>query len=191
MRGGSSRARRTGGNLNTDRFHRLFFALWPDDDFRATLAPQLAMLRPDGAGRAQSPAQWHVTLEFLGSVSSSRMAAAVEAAAAVKTGSFEVVFDTVEHWRRPEVLCLVACEVPEPLAALVAQLRAGLAARGFEPERRAFRAHLTLARKVATAVAVPSFEPIRWPARDFALVESVTDRAGSRYLPLERWPLAD
>jgi 2'-5' RNA ligase len=131
-----------------------------------------------------------VTLEFLGSVSSSRMAAAVEAAAAVTTGSFEIVFDTVEHWRRPEVLCLVAREVPEPLAALVAQLRAGLAARGFEPERRAFRAHLTLARKVVTAVAVPPFEPIRWPARDFALVESVTDRAGSRYLPLERWSFA-
>jgi 2'-5' RNA ligase len=132
-----------------------------------------------------------VTLEFLGSVASARMAAAIDAAAAVQAGSCEVLFDKVEHWRRPEVLCLVASEVPPSLVALVSQLRSGLAARGFEPEHRTFRAHLTLARKVARAVVVPAFEPIRWPAREFALVESVTDRAGSRYLPLERWPLAD
>jgi 2'-5' RNA ligase len=175
---------------SADRFHRLFFALWPDDALRQSLAPRMAELRLDGAGRAQTPAQWHVTLEFLGSVPSSRLAAVIDAAAAVRAGSFEVVFDKVEYWRRPEVLCLVARDVPESLAALVAQLRAGLAAGGFKPERRAFRAHLTLARKVARAVEMPAFEPIRWPARDFALVESVTDRAGSRYLPLAQWPLA-
>lgn len=137
------------------------------------------------------PEQWHVTLEFLGSVPGTRVAAAGEAAATVRAGSFEVLFDSVEHWRRPGVLCLVAREVPAPLASLVTQLRRALAARDFETEHRAFRAHLTLARKVAKPVAMPSFEPIRWPARDFVLVESVTDRVGSRYLPRERWPLAD
>jgi RNA 2',3'-cyclic 3'-phosphodiesterase len=132
-----------------------------------------------------------VTLEFLGSVAAARMEAAREAAAGVRAEPFELVFDAVEHWRRPEVLCLVANEIPAPLAALVTGLRSALAAAGFEPEHRAYRAHLTLARKVATAVAIPAFEPIRWPARDFALVESVTDRAGPRYLPLERWRLID
>jgi 2'-5' RNA ligase len=135
--------------------------------------------------------QWHVTLEFLGSVAAARVADASGAAAVVRAAPFEVVFDAVEHWRRPEVLCLVAHEMPAPLGSLVAQLRTALGARGFEPEQRPFRAHLTLARKVRSAVAVPPFEPVRWPARDFALVESVTDRAGSRYLPTERWPLRD
>ncbi len=132
-----------------------------------------------------------MTLVFLGSVPASRLALVGEAASLVRAGPLEIVFDTVEHWRRPEVLCLVAREVPAPLASLVSQLRSALAARGFATEHRGFRAHLTLARKVASAAAMPSFEPIRWPAREFALVESVTDRAGSHYLPRERWPLID
>jgi 2'-5' RNA ligase len=191
MGGGSKCHRRTGGHLNAERFHRLFFALWPDDDLRAALAPQLAPLLAACCGRAQAPAQWHVTLEFLGSVPAARMAAASEAASMVRAGPLEIVFDTVEHWRRPEVLCLVAREVPVPLVSLVSQLRSTLAARGFPTEHRVFRAHFTLARKVVKAAAVPAFGPIRWPARDFALVESVTDRAGSRYHPLARWQLVE
>jgi 2'-5' RNA ligase len=64
-------------------------------------------------------------------------------------------------------------------------------ARDFKAERRAFRAHLTLSRKVTGTVTVPPFEPIPWPAREFALLESITDRAGSRYLALARWPLVE
>lgn len=174
-----------------ERFRRLFFALWPDDALRTVLAPRLAELQPrgHGAGRPQSPAQWHVTLEFLGSVPAAGVSAAEAAAASVRAESFELVFDAIEHWRRPEVLCLVARDLPSPLGSLVSQLRAALAERGFEPERRAYRAHLTLARKVARPVMVPSFEPVRWPAQDFALIESVTDRAGSRYTPLAHWLL--
>jgi len=132
-----------------------------------------------------------VTLEFLGSVPASRMALASEAASMVRAGPLEIVFDTVEYWRRPEVLCLVAREVPAPLASLVSQLRSALAARGFATEQRVFRAHFTLARQVVNAAAAPPFEPIRWPARDFALVESVSDRAGSRYRSRARWSLID
>ena len=176
---------------DAERFRRLFFALWPDDALRSTLAPRLAELQPGGrgAGRPQSPAQWHVTLEFLGPVPAARLSAAEGAAASVRAAPFELVLDTVEHWRRPEVLCLTARIAPAPLVSLVTQLRGALAERGFEPERRAYRAHLTLARKVTHAVDVPVFQPIHWPALDFALVESVTDRAGSRYTPLERWRL--
>ena len=176
---------------NGERFRRLFFALWPDDALRAALAPRLAELQPadHDAGRPQSPSQWHVTLEFLGPVPAARVSLAEAAAAAVRAEPFELEFDAIEHWRRPEVLCLVARDLPSPLGSLVSQLRAALAERGFEPERRAYRAHLTLARKVARAVVVPGFEPIRWPAQDFALIESVTDRAGSRYMPLGHWSL--
>jgi 2'-5' RNA ligase len=174
-----------------ERCHRLFFALWPGEPLRIALAPRLRALQPQGAGRPQSPQQWHVTLEFLGPVPASRVAAAQAAAAAVRAGPFELVFDAVEHWRRPEVLCLVAGEVPPALDGLVRDLRAGLAAHGFEPDRRAFRAHLTLARKLQRPVPVAPFEPLRWPADEFALVESVTERTGSRYTPLAGWPLAD
>ena len=136
-----------------ERTHRLFFALWPGEPLRTALAPRIRALQPAGIGRAQRPDQWHVTLEFLGSVPASRVAAARDAATLVHASPSELRFDAVEFWRRPEVLCLVAREVPPPLADLVAQLRAALAAQGFEPETRPFRAHVTLARKVTQPVA--------------------------------------
>ena len=172
-----------------ERQHRLFFALWPSDMLRSALAPLICALQPPGVGRPQRPDQWHVTLEFLGSVPASRVAAARDAAAQVRASPCDIVFDAVEYWRRPEVLTLVARELPPPLGSVVDQLRGALAARGFEPESRPFRAHMTLARKVTHPVTLGTFEPLRWPVADFALVESVTDRTGSVYTPLATWNL--
>jgi len=172
-----------------ERQHRLFFALWPNAALRSTLAPRIRALQPPGVGRPQRPDQWHVTLEFLGSVPASRVASARDAAAQVHAAPCTIVFDAVEFWRRPEVLTLVARELPPPLEGLVCQLRAALASRGFEPESRPFRAHLTLARKVTHPVSPVTFAPLTWPATDFALVESITDRSGSVYTPLAGWNL--
>lgn len=172
-----------------ERSHRLFFAVWPSDDLRAALAPQIHALQPDGVGRPQRPDQWHVTLEFLGSVPASRVAAAREAAAQVRATSCEIRFDAVEYWRRPGVLCLLARTLPPSLDGLVQQLRSSLGEHGFQPESRPFRAHLTLARKVTHPVTPVQFAPLQWPVTDFALVESITDRSGSIYTPLATWPL--
>jgi len=172
-----------------ERQHRLFFASWPDDGLRSALAPGIRALQPAGVGRPQRPDQWHVTLQFLGSVPASRVARAREAAAQVRALPCEIVFDGVEFWRRPEVLTLVARELPPPLGSLVSRLRAALASLGFQPESRPFRAHLTLARKVTDPVLPVKFEPLRWPVTDFALVESITDRSGSVYTPLASWTL--
>jgi len=177
------------GTARPERTHRLFFALWPGDELRAALAPGLRALQPPEVGRPQRPDQWHVTLEFLGSVPAARVAAVRIAAAQARAAPCELRFDAVEYWRRPEVLCLVARELPLPLGSLVGQLRGALAAQGFETETRPFKAHLTLARKVHHPVRLPPFEPLCWPVADFALVESITDRAGSVYTPLESWPL--
>lgn len=176
--------------MNADTPRRLFFALWPGEEQRAALAPRLQALQPTGHGRPQGPGQWHVTLVFLGSVPEARLAAARAAAADVRAAPFELVFDAVEYWQRPAVSCLVAGQSPPALEALVAQLRAGLAARGFGIEQRPFRAHLTLARKVTRPPPAGPCEPLLWPAAAFALVESVTERSASRYQPLGHWPLA-
>lgn len=178
-----------GGHARPERLHRLFFASWPGDALRESLAPRIRSLQPDGLGRPQRPDQWHVTLEFLGPVPASRVAVAREAAAQVRAAPCEIVFDAVEFWRRPEVLCLVARVLPPALGSLVEQLRTSLAGRGFEPESRPFRAHLTLARKVEHPLGPVTFEPLVWPVADFALVESITDRSGSIYTPLTTWRL--
>jgi RNA 2',3'-cyclic 3'-phosphodiesterase len=169
---------------------RLFFALWPADDARHRLTRALRDLVAGGAGRPQRPDQWHVTLEFLGDVPESRLRAVLDAGAAAADGASpcEVEFDRLEHWKRPAVLCLAAGSVPEPLVALVQALRSELQLRGFTPETRAFRPHLTLMRGVAQAPPPAVVEPQRWVVRKVSLVESVTDREGARYVELAAWP---
>lgn len=168
---------------------RLFFALWPTDVLRAELAARLPPLLAGSDGRAQRPDQWHVTLEFLGDVAAERLPLVRAAAGEVTADPFDVTFDSVALWRRAQVLCLEASATPAPLSSLLLQLRAALAARGFDPERRPFRPHVTLARKVASASPGPLTHAIVWPAESFALVKSVTGPAGSRYEPLDWWNL--
>ena len=115
---------------------RLFFALWPGPDALVAATAAVHRLVPPGTGRPQRPDQLHLTLEFLGGVPEARLGSVLEAGEAVAGSAtpFEIVLDRLEHWQRPQVLCLTASVVPEPLAALVRSLRTALAARGFEPE---------------------------------------------------------
>ena len=170
---------------------RLFFALWPDPE---TLERSLAAVRrwaPPGVGRPQRPDQLHLTLEFLGSVPEARLGVALAAgeAASAHTGPFSITLDRIEHWRRPQVLCLTASTLPDPMIALVTRLRTELAGKGFEPEQRPFKAHLTLARQVRRPSPVAPVEPLAWPAHELTLVESLTGPGGSRYERLATWPL--
>jgi 2'-5' RNA ligase len=169
---------------------RLFFALWPDDELRSTLAARLPPLLAGLGGKPQRHDQWHVTLEFLGEVARDRQAALLEAAARVRAEPFTVFFDQLDHWRKPQVVCLAASRIPAPLAGLIAGLRTELAQAGFTPEAREFRPHVTLARKVKAARRARLDPPLAWPADRFALVRSVTAPAGSRYEPLHWWNLS-
>ena len=84
---------------------------------------------------------------------------------------------------------MTAGTTPAPLIAAVQDLRVALIDSGFEIDAREFRPHVTLARKVNAGVDVELSLPLAWPARRFALVRSVIDRAGSRYEPLHWWNL--
>ncbi|MCC9002573.1 MAG: RNA 2',3'-cyclic phosphodiesterase, partial [Candidatus Competibacter sp.] len=60
---------------------------------------------------------------------------------------------------------------------------------GFVPERRAFQAHMTLARKFpGPAPEHPPAVPIRWSIGEVALIESLLGKHGSEYRVLQRWP---
>lgn len=170
---------------------RLFFALWPDPTMLERSQEAVRRHVLTGAGRAQRADQLHLTLEFLGSVAESRLHAVHEcgARAATAASSFVVALDRMEHWHRPQVLCLTATATPEPLVTLVERLRTELAARGFRPEQRPYKAHLTLARQVRRPPPIALVEPLAWPARELSLVESQTGPGGSRYERLATWPL--
>ena len=168
---------------------RLFFALWPDRELIESLRHRLPGLLKAVKGRILTPPQWHVTLEFLGNVAESRLDELRSMAGALQGETIDLSFDRLEHWRRPRLICLSASVTPRALAGLVGDLRKTLRDSDFRVDERDYKPHLTLARNVRRAPPRASIDPLAWHADSFALVESVTDRAGAVYRPLAQWPL--
>jgi 2'-5' RNA ligase len=168
---------------------RLFFALWPDARLREQVMRMAGLAAALASARLQQPQQWHVTLVFLGAVPAAKLPVAHAAAAAVRAEPFELTLDTVEYWRRAGVLCLTAQRTPPALERLVTALRGELSQRGFATEQRAYRPHLTLARRARPPPEFPEPEPLTWSATEFVLVESTSGTQGSIYTVLANWQL--
>ena len=167
---------------------RLFFALWPDDAVCEALEA-LALCHAGDQGKRIRTENLHITLVFLGNVDARRRCCLEEAADAVGGRSFTLWMDTLGWWPRPQVLWVGPTEIPAALLNLVGALKLACQGCGLEPERRPYQAHLTLARKVRRARLPRSIEPIQWPIKSFALVESKTLSTGAEYSVLRTWSL--
>jgi 2'-5' RNA ligase len=165
---------------------RLFFALWPDVDIARQLANAAAQLTLVNSSRLISPKNYHVTLAFIGEVAPSRLAVLQRIGHAQQAFSCTVVFDTLEFWRKPQVVVAAATDQPSALLKLSAQLHEALA---LVPPR--LRAHVSLARKVTQAPVLQAMSPLRWHATSFSLVCSETGGAESAYTVVGTWPLLD
>ncbi|MBK8964680.1 MAG: RNA 2',3'-cyclic phosphodiesterase [Candidatus Competibacteraceae bacterium] len=164
---------------------RLFLALWPED----TVRRDIAALATEVAGRRRiRDANLHLTLVFLGATDAARHAAYEAALADVRIPALELRLDHYGYWPRPRILWLGSSQTPPELYELVADLSRLLRDCGFTPERRAFQAHITLARKFpGPAPARPPVTPVCWPVREIALVESLPEETVSQYRVLRRW----
>jgi len=166
---------------------RLFFALWPDESTRGQIAWLNQQL--EDAGRKLIPQNLHVTLVFLGNVEDDVAEAVERLAADIRAAPVELVFDELDYWKRPRVLCLTCRRQPRAVYDLVNKLTRMVSGFPIRLDNRPFRAHITLSRK-AQQRPVLVFEPIHFKAQDFALVQSVSTDHGVRYQVLARWPLS-
>jgi 2'-5' RNA ligase len=141
------------------------------------------------------PANYHLTLAFVGAVTEARVGELERIGAALHAEASTVVFDGVEHWRRARMLALIAHHPPPALLGLRTRLvealrAAGVAVDALEP----FRPHVTLARKVAQAPVMTQDArevALEWPVRAVTLLASDTSGKTSRYTVLATWPLLD
>lgn len=172
--------------FTTDYQRRLFLALWPEDAERR----QIAELAASIAGqRRVRDAHLHLTLVFLGATDSARLAAYEAALADMQAPTLDLTLDRYGYWPQPRILWLGSSRASPELVDLVADLRQRLRGCGFTPERRAFQAHVTLARKhPGPAPMQPPATPVRWRIGEIALVESLREEDGSCYRVLRRWP---
>lgn len=170
---------------------RLFFALWPSDEFRDSLVLATQAIARDSGGRAIPPENLHVTLLFLGQVPQARFDAVQQAAdACVNAPAFDLSFDRVEVWGRANLLCLTTSSLtPSAATVLVEKLRHFLRDEVSGTSEHEFRPHITLARDLPRRHRPEPTVPLLMKVNDFALVESRQGSSGSQYSVVRRWPL--
>jgi 2'-5' RNA ligase len=170
------------------RTRRLFFALWPGDDVRHALFHWQTQNLPADV-RWQHRADLHLTLHFLGDVDAALVDDLRHLGDDVGLSRFTIMLDEIGYWPRPQVLWAGPTLAPGELVALYRRLEPGLQALGLETERRTYRPHLTLARKLGRRFDWQPLPPLAWQVNEMALVESCPGDA-PRYHPIARWPAA-
>jgi len=146
-------------------------------------------------GRWVAPENYHLTVAFLGGVDEERVAGLVAAArdAAARVRAFDVALDTVGAFpnaRRPRVAWIGPAATLPAFGALCDAVRRPLAELGFTFEPHA-DPHVTLAGSDGR-IALPGAEPSRIAPQRIAaltLYASFTERAGARYVAMERFAL--
>ncbi|HEU4672181.1 MAG TPA: RNA 2',3'-cyclic phosphodiesterase [Candidatus Limnocylindrales bacterium] len=175
----------------------MFVAIPVPDAVGRTLTARLRRLPRDVVEglRATPPDTLHLTLRFLGHVPRSLVPdlCSVISAAAVPALPFELRLGSLQWLGNGRSGVLAAGVLSDgSLGELHDRLEVGLERLGFEPERRPFRPHLTLARargrregdRRHLAAVADAFLGLSWPADAMILFESHLEAAGARHEPL-------
>lgn len=170
---------------------RLFFAAFPIQETRRRIASAAVEIGLPKAARLVPLENYHMTLAFVGEVSRELAVALRAIGAAVRCPPFQVCFDACERWQKPEIVVAVASEPPAALLQLHGALQAKIGRLGVPADPAAFRAHITLARKVTQASVLEPMSKFLWTVRDFQLVRSARSAEGSVYTVVDSWPLLD
>lgn len=172
------------------RTDRLFFALWPEPDIAQSIYHASAALVPEHRGRRILPEQLHLTLAFLGSIETERLACVKNVADKLTGNTFRLSFDTPGFFPKPQVVWLGMQEIPPALQVLQAHLTLGLQQTcELQLDTRPYVPHLTLWRKVKQVDLPSGISPVMWPVRRFVLAASRTYAEGAHYQILQEWPL--
>jgi 2'-5' RNA ligase len=194
---------------NPPAFLRLFIALAVPPDVRQEIGrvqSQLQRHSPPGAIRWTQPAQFHITLKFLGDVPSEQLAALENSVAAVCAASpaLQLAARGVGFFpgeRKPRVIWAGAADDSGQLAELHRRMDEALRwlAPAEKPER--FSGHITLGRfKPGHHAAIPKLLERAavfrerhfgdWLAGAAEIVRSELTSIGATHTPLSNFPLA-
>ncbi len=177
--------------MEAPRRHRVFFAIWPDAEAVSHLAA-LGHAMAGSGGRAMRPASLHLTLAFIGAVSTDQLGSLRTLAGEVRAKPFDLSLDRLGFWPQRGILWAGCRQPPSALRRLSERLDAGLVAAGFAPDRHGgsrLVPHVTLARRVRCR-DLPRLEtPVRWHVGAFALVESHLHPSAACYQTLSEFRL--
>jgi len=182
---------------------RLFIALDIPSDIRQRLSQYVDRVRvfaPDARwARIES---LHVTLKFIGEVKDAKVQEIKTPLLHITAQAFQVEFKNAGFFPAPKSARVfwAGVNASEALPQLAADIEQSLEPLGIEREKRAYHAHLTLARAPEDnrqcfrllqeglgAEEPPQFGTMT--AQEFFLYQSQIMRGGARYTKLQRFPL--
>ena len=172
---------------------RAFFGLPLPDAQRAALAAFVAACAEAAPQFRWTPAaNLHLTVRFIGTVDRTLVEGIADRVAVRAPSGFDLELGDLGTFKRGRMVRVVWLGLRsglEPLARLAAEVEEECVNAGLTAEKRAFRAHLTLARARARDGAIlpalpaaPKLEP--WRADELVLYSSHLGRAGAVYEPL-------
>lgn len=175
---------------------RLFVGLPLPEDLRQRLAG-LGVGLP--GARWVAPDNLHVTLRFIGEIDDGQAEDIDAALAAIRAPAFDVTVGGVGCFDRGGKVHTVwaGVEAGAAIGHLYEKVESAVVRAGFEPERRKFKAHITLARLRGTPahrvgdyiLARQDFVGGRFTAEGFTLFRSHLGHAGAHYEALVDYPL--
>ena len=183
---------------------RLFFAVPIADEIKEIVSSAVERIPIDGPPwRWISPENYHITIKFLGEVEDRLLPPLIELGTEIAAAAhpFDLSFGPFGSFpsaSRPRVLFFAAEHGENELASIAADLEAKLQPLGFDPERRRFRAHLTLARvksplprhmREALASIPPLPNGTRQRVDRIVLMRSTLGRTGASYDEMDSFGL--
>jgi RNA 2',3'-cyclic 3'-phosphodiesterase len=128
---------------------RLFVGIALGEATRDALRAYLAALGGALPGRAVPPANWHLTLRFLGATDAERRRRVADELRRIEAAPFDLAFTGLGAFPRAgraKVLWIGVGTGGDELRALASSVEAAAVRAGFAPEPKPFSPHLTLAR---------------------------------------------
>ena len=176
---------------------RLFTGL----EIPADIGARLSLLR-GGLTDARwiEPADYHMTLRFLGDVDRATANEVWEALSSVRRAPLELTIDEIASFGGDKPRSIMARVAPSAaLSTLQADHEQLMRRIGLPPEPRKFVAHVTLARlRNVSSLAVAEYlalralpQPLRFTARRFVLYSARASTGGGPYLVEASYPLDD
>ncbi|MCP5245585.1 MAG: RNA 2',3'-cyclic phosphodiesterase [Burkholderiales bacterium] len=176
-------------NNKNEKYARLFFALQSSKKIQKTLGQVVEKLIQHDGGRLIKPENIHLTLLFLGKTDIDKITALKTAVGNITAKTFNLTIGKTRFWKRNQIIYAHADIYPPELFTLVDAIKNAVQNAGFEFDSRAFKPHITLARKVTCHTPVDFQQPIQWHVKEWLLMQSKQTDQGIRYTTLGRWPL--
>lgn len=186
----SSPAARLVQTENNQESQRLFIALWPEEELRKQI------VNPEGLEKITDLCQRtaidniHMTLFFLGPVVRPSRACIERAMGDMRSKSFTLILDRLGYWSGPQILWLAPSHTPHQLISLREGIKPHLVRCDVMIDKRPYRPHITLARKVKKPPPKIKIDPLSWHVNQYSLMESLPRPSGGvNYQELAHWKL--